>query len=251
MAAGKRHLLLPILTVPSGAVAPNPSSLWIKHANRSLFYGELPCPWYPDTGGEGWETLKWMAESNIALAMRLADAMLVGEGALPFTSYWFVQLQRQGEEGPLAFVTLNNDSEDAKRCSVSLARYITLGTATATQYQAMLWDGVAALTPLGGKSDGATVSRRVFDVGLGPGEVKLIAFAPVKIAQELMRGPNPQPEGRALAKRRDGAAPTKAGARIASTAVPRARLLLLLFGLAALALLALGGHRFRAQICAA
>ena len=50
MAAGKRHLLLPSCLTPAGNVADLPSTDWLHHANCSLFFGEVPCPWYAYQG---------------------------------------------------------------------------------------------------------------------------------------------------------------------------------------------------------
>jgi hypothetical protein len=95
----------------------------------------------------------------------------------------------------VGFITLANDFNPATErtlnpptvthATVTLARYVPI--APGLQYQALLWDGVASLSTLTPAMDGAALSSRQLDVALGPGETKLLCFAPLATAAELLR----------------------------------------------------------------
>ena len=227
MAAGKRHLLLPSALNPKGAVAALPSSYWLQNGCRSLFFGEVPtpfndsldclvlesctiwsayqgscsaeqvpCPWYAYAGSgawpQDWQTMEFLAQSNAALALLLGMAQLVGGEC--FDSLWWV-CPANAQRGAVGFITLANDLNPATErtlnpptvthTTVTLARYIQL--AAGLQYQALFWDGVASLSTLTPAMDGAALSSRQLDVALGPGETKLLCFAPLATAAELLR----------------------------------------------------------------
>ena len=136
--------------------------------------------------------MEFMAQRNAPLALLLGTAQLVGGDC--FEALWWL-CPANSERGAVGFVTLLNDhnpvTEQTMRpptvthVRVLLSRYITL--APGTQYKLLLWDGVASLCALSPAVDAAALASREIDIVLGPGDTKLLCFAPKATASSLLR----------------------------------------------------------------
>ena len=133
-----------------------------------------------------------MSETNAALALLLGSAQLVGGDT--FSALWWLCPATPARER-VCFITLASDpnAPTVTRASVTLERFLTLPSGQ--QYQLLVWDGVASLAALSPCVDARSLQGRRVDVGLGPGETKLLCFAPAATAAELLGwasgGPTP------------------------------------------------------------
>ena len=183
--AGKRHLLLPPLLEDDKVVA-DPSGMWLENANKSMWYGELPCPWQQPPAGctwatPGWAALAQMAAANAPFANLLADAVTVGGDTSPWRREADCALLfhcNTTGKVPMAFVTISNQGAGnlpLALVSVRLDRYLRLPAGHA--YNIMLWDGCASFTMLA-SGDGADLSTKVVELVLQAYEVKALAYVP-------------------------------------------------------------------------
>ena len=183
--AGKRHLLLPPLLEDDKVVA-DPSGMWLENANKSMWYGELPCPWQQPPAGctwatPGWAALAQMAAANAPFANLLADAVTVGGDTSPWRREADCALLfhcNTTGKVPMAFVTISNRGAGnlpLALVSVRLDRYLRLPAGHA--YNIMLWDGCASFTMLA-SGDGGDLSTKVVELVLQAYEVKALAYVP-------------------------------------------------------------------------
>ena len=148
-----------------------------------LIFADAPCVC---------QTLEWMSETNAALALLLGSAQLAGGDT--FSALWWLCPATPARER-VCFITLASDpnAPTVTRASVALGRFLTLPSGQ--QYQLLVWDGVASLAALSPCVDARSLQGRRVDVGLGPGETKLLCFAPAATAAELLGwasgGPTP------------------------------------------------------------
>jgi hypothetical protein len=161
-AFGKRHLLLPNLGPPAT------SELWLQHANRALFYGEVPCPWQPAQDLRERTVMDHMAASVYPLAMMIADSTPLGGD---FNTMWY----RSSTNGS-AFIALNNDDHNGVlETRVSLAPLYHLPSEG--NFEAVLWDGLAVFATVATGS-AVELSSQVFSFLLEANSTRVLAFVP-------------------------------------------------------------------------
>lgn len=161
-AFGKRHLLLPNLGPPAT------TEIWLQHANRALFYGEIPCPWQPTKGLQEQTVMDRMAASVYPLAMMIADSTPLGGD---FNTMWY----RSSSNGS-AFIALNNDHPNGVlETRVSLAPLYHLPSEG--DFEAVLWDGLAVFATVATGS-ATELSSQVFSFLLEANSTRVLAFVP-------------------------------------------------------------------------
>eukprot|EP01052_Picozoa_sp_SAG31_P034640 SAG31_NODE_4076_length_3611_cov_1.957005_1_plen_182_part_00 len=143
-----------------------------------------------------------MSETNAALALLLGSAQLVGGDT--FSALWWLCPATSARER-VCFITLASDpaAPTVTRAIITLGRFLTLPSNQ--QYRLLMWDGVASLAALSPSVDSRSLQGRRVDIGLGPGETKLLCFAPTATAAELLgwasdESTRPDKQGRVRAR---------------------------------------------------